>query len=150
MGIFKEMLVKRLNESEAFEEEELEDIEDIPAEDDLESLDSDIEEPAPIEDDIHLGSMVKVQDATSFTAEELGIDDEDFGDFKIKVDAGEYAIVFDIDDDNPSLVDIVFEDGLEIFMIPRLVLAIVEDDEEEDLQPTDDIEEDAEVIEDEI
>ena len=134
MSIFKEMLVKRLNESEAFEEEELDAIEEFPEED----IDAEIEEPAPVEDDITLGAMVKVQDASSFTAEELGVDEDDFEEFKIKVAAGEYAIVFDIDNDNPALVDIVFEDGLEIFLIPRLMLELIEDEEEEDIQPTDD------------
>lgn len=146
MSLFKNLLVKSLNESEAFEGEELDAVEEVPADEDL-NLDDDysLEADEPVEEDIALGAMVKVQDASSFTADELGVDEDDFEDFKIKVEAGEYAIVFDIDDDSPELVDIVFEDGLEIFKIPKLMLALVDDEEEEDVQPV----EDEEVVEEE-
>jgi hypothetical protein len=147
MSIFKKMLDESLNEKDELSDDFLE-TEELPTEEELpeEPIEDEeaIEEEEPA-DDIHLGAMVKVQDATSFTAEELGIEEDEFEDFKIKVEQGEYAIVFDIDDESPDLVDIVFEDGLEIFRIPKLVLSIVDEDAEEDVQPV----EDEEVVDEE-
>jgi hypothetical protein len=78
---------------------------------------------------ICLGSMVHVINSEGLTAEGLGIDEDDFSDFLIKVAAGETAIVFDFDDENLALVDIVFEDGLELFFVPILMLELEEDEE---------------------
>lgn len=80
------------------------------------------------ESEIKLGSLVKVLDASSYTATELVLDDDEFESFKLKVEDGLSAIVFDIDDDNTDLVDIVYEDGLEIFNLPKLNLEIVENE----------------------
>lgn len=109
-------------------------------------VEDEIEATDPVEiEEILLGSIVKVLDASTYTPEDLSLTDEEFEEFKVKVDAGDTAIVFDEDDDNPELVDIVFEDGLEIFRIPKLDLELSEftkalgdtepvyDDEEEEI-----------------
>lgn len=105
-------IFKKLSESD-FDDEVL----DEPLEDEVTS---------EVESDVVLGSVVKVLDTTSYTAEELFLTDEEFQTFQTKVEDGLTAIVFDIDDEHPELVDIVFEDGLEIFKIPKINLEVTE------------------------
>ena len=98
-----------------------------------------IPEDEPVE--INIGSLVKVIDADSFTAKDLDMTDDEFEEFQTKVEAGAQAVVFNEDEDDPTLVDIVFEDGLEAFKIPKVNL--------EDLDFEKDAEEDEEKIEEE-
>ena len=100
-------------------EEVDEDMEEVESEFDEES------EELP-ESEIVVGSIVTVMDASSFTADELELTDEDYDSFVSKVDAGETAVVFDIDDEDENKIDIVFSDGLEIFNFPRLALELTE------------------------
>jgi len=98
----------------------------------LDELEPEVEAAPEVEvdtSDIDLGSMVRVIDGESFIADDLELSEEDFAEFQTKVESGSYAIVFDIDDDNPEVVDIVFEDGLEVFKIPKLNLEIIEDED---------------------
>lgn len=83
--------------------------------------------------EISLASQVKVKsDANTFIPEDLGMDEDQFEDFKNKVLNGETALVFDENDDNPTLVSIVYEDGLEAFDIPKVVLELVSDEIEDE------------------
>jgi len=92
------------------------------------------DEPA----EINIGSLVKVIDADSFTAKDLDMTDDEFEEFQAKVEAGAQAVVFNEDEDDPTLVDIVFEDGLEAFKVPKVNL--------EDLDFEKDAEEDEDII----
>ena len=96
-------------------------------------------EDEPVE--INIGSLVKVIDAESFVAKDLDMTDDEFEEFQAKVEAGTQAVVFNEDEDDPTLVDIVFEDGLEAFKIPKANL--------EDLDLEKEAEEDEEKIEEE-
>lgn len=100
------------------ESSEMDDTAELPVEEQL-------EEDVP---DIEIGQLVKVIDAEAFTAEELEMDDDDFESFVSKVEEGEVAIVFNENDDNSTLVDIVFENGLEAFNIPKINLQITDVD----------------------
>lgn len=82
-----------------------------------------------------LGSMVRVVNIDGLTAAELELDEEDFEDFKVKVESGEYAILCDFDDDNKDLVFIVFCDGLEVYGISTSRLMVVDDDLSENFCP---------------
>ena len=93
---------------------------------DDEEMETPIEDETEVESNVVLGSVIKVLDASSYTAEELNLTDEEFEAFQSKVEDGLTAIVFDIDDEQPELVDIVFEDGLEIFRIPKIALEVTE------------------------
>jgi hypothetical protein len=68
------------------------------------------------------------QPPTIYLQGERGCDlkDESLSRTKILAGMGFTAIVFDIDDEQPELVDIVFEDGLEIFRIPKIALEVTE------------------------
>ena len=109
---------EHLTESEEYEEPL--DTEEVPE-----------ETETPEEPEIELAMMVKVIDADSFIADDLELSEEDFEAFKAKVEEGATAIVFDIDDDDPSVVDIVYEDGLEIFKIPKINLQEIADEDDE-------------------
>jgi len=95
------------------------------------------DEPA----EINIGSLVKVIDADTFTAKDLDMTDDEFEEFQAKVEAGAQAVVFNEDEDDPTLVDIVFEDGIEAFKVPKVNL--------EDLDLEKEVEEDEEKIEEE-
>ena len=112
---------------------------EMPEEFPDEMPEDEIPEDEPAE--INIGSLVKVIDADSFTAKDLDMTDDKFEEFQAKVEAGAQAVVFNEDEDDPTLVDIVFEDGLEAFKIPKANL--------EDLDLEKEAEEDEEKIEEE-
>jgi hypothetical protein len=127
--ILKEVTDVPDEEFDTVKNTEIDDTEGLPEEDYVDDLE-------PIEDDgeeFDVGSIVTVVDASSFTAEELEIDEEDFEEFQKAVESGLQAVVFDVDDDDESLVDIVYESGLEIFKIPKLMLNLVIDEDDADL-----------------
>lgn len=133
-------LLKTLCESE-INEEEFEDLplEDLGTEEIVDDADLDLELPEETEEvdsTIDVGSLVSVVDSGAFTAEELSLSDDEFEDFKSKVDAGELAVVFDVDDDDINKIDIVFEDGLEIFNLPRVALQSKTPKIVSDIEPT--------------
>jgi hypothetical protein len=80
---------------------------------------------------VELGSMVKVKDVSCLTSDQLGLCQEDFDELIIKAGIEELCIVFDINEENEDLVDIVFEDGLEVFGISTSHLKLVEDDDDD-------------------
>jgi len=110
---------ERLTESP---EDELDNLDELPELED--APETEVEVPV-----IELGMQVNVIDADSFVAEDLGLSEDDFEEFKAKVEEKAYAIVYDINDDDDTIVNIVFEDGMEVENIPKINL--VEIDEEE-------------------
>lgn len=82
--------------------------------------------------EINLGDMVLLTDFESFILNhrEL-VHEDDLENLKMKVEAGEGAVVFDVDEDRNDLVDIVFMDGYEIFAIPKSYLKLIEDEDDE-------------------
>jgi hypothetical protein len=130
-AIMRKLCEHKGDEEETDVEPELELPEEMPVDE--------IPEDEPTE--INIGSLVKVIDADSFTAKDLDMTDDEFEEFQDKVEAGAQAVVFNEDEDDPTLVDIVFEDGLEAFKVPKVNL--------EDLDLEKDAEEDEEKIEEE-
>jgi hypothetical protein len=134
MGKFDKLLREVSETEEPIEPVEIDDGDSLPV-DELDALDAG-DDLDPIEDDgeeFDVGSLVTVVDASSFTAEELELDEEDFEEFQAAVEAELTAVVFDVDDDDPNLVDIVYESGLEVFKIPKLMLNLVIDEDDADL-----------------
>lgn len=115
--------IKALYEAEKMDYNDAVDIDETVQDDEYEDEDTEIES------DVTLASMVTVIDASLYTAEDLGMNEDQLEEFKTKVDNGDIAIVFDEDDDNPNLVDIVFEDGLEAFKIIKSNLELAEDED---------------------
>ena len=113
--------VKETDDLETYDDDMIPELPEEPVEDE-EVIDEPVEETEPIV----VGSQVVVIDGSIYTAEELGLDNDEFELFIDKTDMNETAVVFDEDDDNPDLVDIVFEDGLEIFNIAKTNLEIFE------------------------
>lgn len=118
--MFKKLLKEELDGLEG-----LEDILTDPPEDELEGIEEvpGASEEEDIDDGLGIGTQVTVQDSGSFTAEELGMTEDDFATFHQKVEESAYAVVFDINDEDQNKVSIVFEDGFEVFDIPRIILA---------------------------
>lgn len=131
---FKKIL-KTLCEADGVKEtDELETYDDemIPEEDPTGELPIESDEDA---EPVTVGSQVIVIDASVYTAEELGMEHDDFENFITKADANEPAIVFDEDDDNPELIDIVYEDGLEVFNLPKTNVELFTPEEIEPVEP---------------
>ena len=104
-------------------EDEMPELSEMP-EEEMETPE-DAVEPSEIE----LGSMCKVIDADALTAADLGLSDEDYEEFKAKVEEECYCIVYDINDDDDTLVNIVFEDGMEVENVPKINLQTIEDED---------------------
>lgn len=65
-----------------------------------------------------LGEMVRVINVTGLSADQLCITEEEHQDLIMKFQIGLCGVIFDVDEGNESLVDIVFEDGLEVYRVP--------------------------------
>lgn len=72
------------------------------------------------EDEIGIASCVCVVDSTLFTKVLLGLDDSEYNKFNEKVEHGEQAIVFEIEDD--EWCSIFYKDNLEVKNIHVLTL----------------------------
>ena len=79
-------------------------------------------------DPVYLADVVEVLDTSVYSADSIEGDEEDFKDFLDKVAAGETALVFDVDEDDPRWVSIVFGDGLEVWNIHRLTINVIDTD----------------------
>lgn len=75
---------------------------------------------------IQLNSEVRVIDGSRYAANHLNFNKEDFAKFQQKVETWAYAKVFYESEDNPEMVSIVFEDGLEVANIARSDLKLCE------------------------
>jgi hypothetical protein len=115
------------------DEEKLDDIDDLEEFKPLELPEDgdESEDELPKGEDIELGTLVKVVDVDSLDADSLDLSEDDFEDFKSKVEDGDIAIVFDIDidDDDATVADIVFRDGFEVFKIPTVNLEVTDDED---------------------
>lgn len=129
MSTFKDIKTT-IFEQEGFEPTEIQEIPEF--EDAIDSIDDDIdviEEPAC---EIFIGSSVSIIElGEDFDPSEHQLDDDEYEELQSKVEDGEKAIVFDELDDDPSKVSIVFENGLEVFSIPKTMLTC-HDDEDDD------------------
>ena len=145
--------LKKLYEAEDMDYQEATDISDEVVDEPVEEIEDEVVEEG--NEDITVASMVTVVDASSYTAEDLTdktgaaepFTDENLEDFITKVENKEVAVVFDEDNDNPNMVDIVYEDGLEVFNIIKSNLELAEDDVLDTSIPLDD--EDEELPEEE-
>lgn len=73
---------------------------------------------------LDIGDVVKLVNPSVYTPELLDMDETEFQEFLKKAATGETALVFDVDDDYPQYVGVIWEDGLEAVNIHRMTLKI--------------------------
>lgn len=79
-----------------------------------------------------LADLVKLVIPSVYSAELLDMEENEFQEFLRKAEDAEIATVFDVDEDDPRWVSIVWEDGLEIINVHRKTLKVVCYDEDEE------------------
>jgi hypothetical protein len=79
--------------------------------------------------EIDIGSIVQVIDISGLEPRDLQIDEEDFQELVLKIANGDTGVVFDFVDEDENFVDVIFDDGFEVFGISKFRLLVVEDDE---------------------
>lgn len=80
-------------------------------------------------EDFEIGCLVKVIDIEGYTKEQLQIDSDDFQEVLSKILDGNIGVIFDVDEDDERFVDVVFDDGIEIYGICTSRLMLVVDDD---------------------
>jgi len=83
---------------------------------------------------LDIGDLVKLVHPSIYTAELLDMKEHEFQEFFRKAEEAEIATVFDVDEDDPRWIGIIWGDRLEAFNIHRKTLKVVcydEDDEDE-------------------